>query len=106
LKLNIFDVRTLCRCLLLFVLLAVCLTGSLAQGISSYEKQRGQMMLDQAKNDIKSNYFDPSFHGQDIEATFNLNPQITQFSHLGKNGFASRVLSHSHRALARWSAPA
>jgi C-terminal processing protease CtpA/Prc len=64
------NTRVIRRWLSLSVLVFVCTANSLAQGITSYEKQRGQMMLDLVKNDIKNNYFDPSFHGQDIEATF------------------------------------
>lgn len=41
-----------------------------AQAISSYDKQRGQMMLDQVKSDIKSNYFDASFHGANPDTVF------------------------------------
>ncbi|HBB96334.1 MAG TPA: hypothetical protein DC054_13185 [Blastocatellia bacterium] len=41
-----------------------------AQAISSYDKQRGQMILDQVRNDIKSNYFDASFHGVDADTVF------------------------------------
>ncbi len=41
-----------------------------AQSVSSYDKQRGQMMLDQVKNDIESHYYDPKFHGIDLDRTF------------------------------------
>ncbi|MCA1643482.1 MAG: hypothetical protein LC785_16385 [Acidobacteria bacterium] len=41
-----------------------------AQELSSYDKQRGRMMLDQVKSDIKDNYYDPSFHGVDLDAAF------------------------------------
>ena len=64
------NTRVVCRGLFLCALLFVCLPSSLAQGISSYEKQRAEMMLDQVRTDIRSNYYDPTFHGQDLEATF------------------------------------
>jgi C-terminal processing protease CtpA/Prc len=41
-----------------------------AQKIDDFDKQRGQMMLEQVKNDIKSNYYDPTYHGVDLEAAF------------------------------------
>lgn len=58
------------RLLLLLMFTLLCLDIGHAQGVSSYEKQRGQMMLDQVKNDIKNNYFDPSFHGVNPDAVF------------------------------------
>ncbi len=56
----------------LFVLCGVLSYGvaAPAQNVSSYDKQRGQMMLDQVKNDIESHYYDPKFHGIDLDATF------------------------------------
>ncbi|HEX8179446.1 MAG TPA: S41 family peptidase [Pyrinomonadaceae bacterium] len=41
-----------------------------AQKIDDFDRQRGQMMLEQVKNDIKSNYYDPTFHGLDLDAAF------------------------------------
>ncbi|HEY0348475.1 MAG TPA: hypothetical protein VGC60_10020 [Pyrinomonadaceae bacterium] len=58
-----------CSIFLLGVAL-VCVSVCQAQGLSSYDKQRGQMMLDQVRNDIKSNYFDSSFHGVDPDTVF------------------------------------
>jgi C-terminal processing protease CtpA/Prc len=62
------------RSLYLFLVLAILTLAGLrtshAQGVSSYEKQRGQMMIDQVKGDIKSNYYDPTFHGVDPDAAF------------------------------------
>jgi hypothetical protein len=54
----------------LTMLFLVCLRNSQAQGVSSYDRQRGQMMLDQVKGDIKGNYYDPSFHGVDPDMVF------------------------------------
>src|SRR5258708_17545681 len=53
-----------------FVVLGVLSCGAAvqAQTIGSYEKGRGQMMLDQVKNDIESHYYDPKFHGIDLNA--------------------------------------
>jgi len=61
------------RFLTSFIFLLAALAGvsvCQAQAVSSYDKQRGQMMLDQVRNDIKSNYFDPSLHGVNAETIF------------------------------------
>lgn len=62
--------RNLYLCLFLTMLSLSFVRTSPAQGVSSYDRQRGQMMLDQVKGDIKSNYYDPAFHGVDPEAAF------------------------------------
>ena len=60
-----------CLCLFLAIFGTLFATQDVsAQGASSYEKSRGQMMLDQVKSDIKSNYFDPNFQGIDLENNF------------------------------------
>lgn len=56
-------------CVLLTFALAY-ISSSRAQAPSSYDKARGQMILEQAKSDIKSNYYDPAFHNVNLEATF------------------------------------
>ena len=53
------------------VLCCLSLCGAArAQKIDDFDRQRGQMMLEQVKSDIKSNYYDPTYHGVDLEATF------------------------------------
>jgi C-terminal processing protease CtpA/Prc len=37
---------------------------------SKFEIERGRTMLDDIKADLKKNYYDPNFHGLDIEARF------------------------------------
>ena len=37
---------------------------------SDLERERGRVMLKVIKNDLKDNYYDPRFHGMDIEARF------------------------------------
>ncbi len=56
-------------CLLLLLLLGAVSSAS-AQGINGEDRSRGHLMLDAMKDDIKKNYYDPSFHGIDIEAHF------------------------------------
>ncbi len=46
------------------------LTAHAQQAPSSFEKERGRMMLAAVKDDVKKNYYDPNFHGLDIEARF------------------------------------
>ena len=56
-----------CLCLL-FVIAAVPIAQ--AQSFSGQDRDRVRGMLDVIKGDIKKNYYDPSFHGIDIEARF------------------------------------
>jgi C-terminal processing protease CtpA/Prc len=58
------------RILLVFVALIVGATQCSAQGVSGYEKDRGQMILAQVKRDIQNNYYDPGYHGIDVDAVF------------------------------------
>lgn len=41
-----------------------------AQGNLKFERDRGQVMLKAIKDDIKKNYYDPNYHGIDLEARF------------------------------------
>jgi carboxyl-terminal processing protease len=41
-----------------------------AQKASDFDKARGHDMISQIKADLKKNYYDPSFHGMDIDARF------------------------------------
>ena len=52
----------------LFVMAAVPFTQ--AQSFSGQDRDRVRGMLDIIKGDIKKNYYDPAFHGIDIEARF------------------------------------
>ena len=61
--------RALVLCAALCCLSAAAPTRA-QSGADSYDKQRGRMMLDQIKQDIKSNYYDPTYHGTDLDATF------------------------------------
>ena len=51
------------------VLLAVSSVSVLAQ-VPSFERERGRMMLNTIKGDLKKNYYDPGFHGIDVDARF------------------------------------
>ena len=57
-----------------FAILAVCFFGSFnlitAQKFDSIERGRMKDMLKNVKNAIKKNYYDPTFHGVDLDARF------------------------------------
>lgn len=37
---------------------------------SGFDKERGRMMLSTIKDDLKKNYYDPNYHGMDLDARF------------------------------------
>lgn len=41
-----------------------------AQPDLNFQRERGRMMLKTIKDDLKKNYYDPTFHGMDVEARF------------------------------------
>src|SRR6185503_14130399 len=41
-----------------------------AQTLSATDRDRGHVMLKSIKNEIKKNYYDPTFRGIDLEARF------------------------------------
>ncbi|HEV7904272.1 MAG TPA: S41 family peptidase [Pyrinomonadaceae bacterium] len=43
-----------------------------AQQLDSFERGRAQRMLGVLKDELKKNYYDPNFHGMDVEARFKL----------------------------------
>ncbi|HEU4594592.1 MAG TPA: S41 family peptidase [Pyrinomonadaceae bacterium] len=57
----------LCAALFLLVLTA---QPAFAQKLGEYDRERGRQMLKTLKDDIKKNYYDPTFRGIDIEARF------------------------------------
>lgn len=54
--------------------LLLTISGSLcpaySQTVSSFERERGRVMLNIVKSDIKKNYYDPNFRGMDLDARF------------------------------------
>ncbi len=68
--------------ILLSSIFALCLAQ---QPPSNFDKQRGQMMLRQIQEDLKKNYYDPQFHGMDVEARFKTaDEKIKQAQSLGQ----------------------
>ncbi|HEY6046126.1 MAG TPA: S41 family peptidase [Pyrinomonadaceae bacterium] len=89
--------RTLKFCVTASLLLACSLTTLTVHGQkppSGFEKERGRMMLSTVKDDLKKNYYDPNFHGMDIEARFKTaDEKIKQATSLGQIfGIIAQVL--------------
>jgi C-terminal processing protease CtpA/Prc len=62
--------RALRAALLCAVLCAAAAPPARAQALSGIDRERGHVMLKQIKSKIKDNYYDPTFHGVDLEAKF------------------------------------
>ena len=67
--------RTLRRTLffrtgLLFHVVAIAFVAASAQSLSTADRDRGHVILRTLKNEIKKSYYDPAFHGVDLEARF------------------------------------
>lgn len=41
-----------------------------AQKVESKDRDRGQIMLDRVKDELKKNYYDPNFHGMNLDVRF------------------------------------
>ncbi len=65
---------TRCQRFVLAVILSILVTPFLftvkAQPDLNFQRERGRMMLKMIKDDLKKNYYDPEFHGMDVEARF------------------------------------
>lgn len=55
---------------LLFVALLAPQPPVRAQSLDRIERERAQTMLNVLKNELKKNYYDPNFHGMDVDARF------------------------------------
>ena len=66
-----------------------------AQSITSQDRDRVRGMLDVIKGDIKKNYYDPSFHGIDLDSRFKAaNEKIKTVESLGQAyGVIAQALS-------------
>jgi carboxyl-terminal processing protease len=54
----------------LLSLLAAAGAATAAEGPSSYDRSRARTMLKTVKNELQKHYYDPAFHGLDLEARF------------------------------------
>jgi C-terminal processing protease CtpA/Prc len=64
------------------------------QQVSGFDKDRGSLMLKIIKDDLKKNYYDPNFHGMDVEARFKTaDEKIKQAQSIGQIfGIIAQVL--------------
>ena len=70
--------------LLVLFLIAGALAPAHSQ-ISGPDRERAHVMLDQIKDDIKGNYYDPTYHGIDLDARFKAADQmISKATSLGQ----------------------
>jgi C-terminal processing protease CtpA/Prc len=65
-----------------------------AQTLNNFDRQRGRVMLGVIKNEIKKNYYDPTYRGIDLEARFKAaDEKITSATSLGQVfGIIAQVL--------------
>ncbi|HKQ50862.1 MAG TPA: S41 family peptidase [Pyrinomonadaceae bacterium] len=71
--------------LVALALLPLSSRGARAQGLSAIDRERANGMLDVIKDEIKKSYYDPDFHGVDVEARFKLaKDKIKQATSLGQ----------------------
>src|SRR5262249_1351721 len=69
----------------LFLLLLITSFPVAAQQLNSEDRSRGHLMLNAIKDDLKKNYYDPTFHGMDLDARFKAaDEMIKQASSLGQ----------------------
>ena len=67
------------------LLCAIALTTFGQKPPSSFEKERGRMMLSKVKDELKAHYYDPTFHGMDVDARFKIaDEKIKQATSLGQ----------------------
>ena len=71
--------------LLLFLLIAGTLPAPAQQPPSKFEVERARAMLGIIKDDVKKNYYDPNYHGMDIEARFKISDdKLKQATSIGQ----------------------
>lgn len=56
--------------ILVFLLVSGAVMPLQSQTLSGPDRERGHVMLSQVKDDLKGNYYDPAFHGVDLDARF------------------------------------
>lgn len=65
--------------------LAPSTTSCQAQSLSSFERERGRIMLGIIRDDIRKNYYDPTYHGIDLDSNFKAaEDKIKQATSLGQ----------------------
>jgi carboxyl-terminal processing protease len=82
---------------LVLPLLLICLafiSPVRAQSFGSLDRERGQSMLDTIKDELKRNYYDPGFHGMNLDTRFKeADAKIKQSTSMGQMlGIIAQVL--------------
>lgn len=62
--------RTVLLLLCTLMLLANIFVASAQQGPTSFDRERGRLILRTIKDDLRKNYYDQTFHGLDLESHF------------------------------------
>ncbi|MBA3356824.1 MAG: hypothetical protein H0U18_12980, partial [Pyrinomonadaceae bacterium] len=81
-----YHVKLIPLVVILLILIQGILISATGQATArSMDRDRGRMMLSVIKSDLKKNYYDPNFHGLDIEARFKeADEKIKQAASLGQ----------------------
>lgn len=89
------NLRRIFAAILLVFIEGLLLTSYSQQPPSSLDRERGRMMLSAVKEDLKKNYYDPSFHGMDLDVRFKAaDEKIKQAQSLGQIfGIIGQVLT-------------
>lgn len=89
------NLRRIFAAILLVFIEGLLLTSHSQQPPSSLDRERGRMMLGTIKEDLKKSYYDPSFHGMDLDVRFKAaDEKIKQAQSLGQIfGIIGQVLT-------------
>lgn len=92
--LHLFSMNLFRAILVSMVALAFSAPAMQAQ-VSDFDRERGRIMLRSIKEDLKKNYYDPTFRGMDVEARFKeADEKMRQAGSLGQiMGIIGQVLS-------------
>ena len=82
---NTKALQNFCLSVLTSILLLVAVNPVAAQKPSGFDIERGRMMLQTVKEDLKKYYYDPQYHGMDVDARFKqADEKIKQATSLGQ----------------------
>ncbi len=77
--------RLLSAALVALMLALAVASPAAAQGLSAIDRERAHGMLDVIKGEVKKSYYDPAFHGVDVETRFKqAQEKVKQASSLGQ----------------------
>ena len=92
---NSLVIRKLLTVAFLTFILAAPITIARAQKVEGKDRDRSQTMLSRIKDNLKKNYYDPAFHGMDVETRFKTaSDKIKEAQSVGQiMGIIAQVLS-------------